>query len=720
MSFRFACLASVIALSPGSAAVAEQSFNRIASFATPANMAAGQDTAHETSAEIVDATADGMTLVYTDSPLGVIGRIDITDPANPKPLGNVKLGGEPTSVAIIGNTAFVGVNTSESYANPSGYLGVFDAKSGAEKARCDLGGQPDSVAAAPDGRFVAIAIENERDEDLGDGRTGQMPAGFVVLIDVADETLACDSLRKVDLTGLAEISPEDPEPEYVDINADNEVVVTLQENNHLVLISKAGEVLADFPAGRVTLAEIDTQEEGALVFSDTQEDLPREPDAVTWIGTDHFAIANEGDMDGGTRGWSIFDRAGNVVYDSGNAFERALVEIGHYPEKRSGNKGVEPESIAFAQYGDVPMVFVGSERGSIVGVYDVSNPAAPVLKQLLPSGIAPEGILPIPRRNLLITANEKDEGGPRAHVMIYQLGEGPAKYPQLTSKGTDDLIGWGAISGMAAGEDGTVYAVNDSFYAMQPTIFVIDTKTTPARITDAIRVTPGGRPAQKLDLDLDLEGIALDGRGGFWLASEGNSAKQVPHALYHAAADGAVDKAVPFPAKLLKHDVRFGAEGMTRTGDTLWIAMQREWKDDPKNTTKLVAYNTETGDWGAVLYPKDKVKRGWIGLSDIEAHGDHVYLVQRDNRFSDAKVKQIARVSMDQMVPAALGTDLPVVTKEVVHDLIPDLKANGGYVVDKIEGLAIFPDGTAWVSTDNDGVDDSSGETFFWTIGKLN
>jgi hypothetical protein len=35
--------------------------------------------------------------------------------------------------------------------------------------RCDLGGQPDSVAASPDGRYLAVAIENERDEDLDDG-----------------------------------------------------------------------------------------------------------------------------------------------------------------------------------------------------------------------------------------------------------------------------------------------------------------------------------------------------------------------------------------------------------------------------------------------------------------------------------------------------------------------------------------------------------------------
>jgi len=40
-------------------------------------------------------------------------------------------------------------------------------------------------------------------------------------------------------------------------------------------------------------------------------------------------------------------------------------------------------------------------------------------------------------------------------------------------------------------------------------------------------------------------------------------------------------------------------------------------------------------------------------------------------------------------------------------------------VVDKVEGLASFADGTTGVSTDNDGVDDRSGVPCFRTIGRL-
>ena len=49
-----------------------------------------------------------------------------------------------------------------------------------------------------------------------------------------------------------------------------------------------------------------------------------------------------------------------------------------------------------------------------------------------------------------------------------------------------------------------------------------------------------------------------------------------------------------------------------------------------------------------------------------------------------------------------------------------DLKgATNGYVVDKVEGFTIDADGDAYVVTDNDGVDDSSGETLFLRLGNM-
>ena len=230
------------------------------------------------------------------------------------------------------------------------------------------------------------------------------------------------------------------------------------------------------------------------------------------------------------------------------------------------------------------------------------------------------------------------------------------------------------------------------------------------------RVTRQGRPAQ----NLDLEAITLDGDGGFWLASEGNTEKQIPHALYRVNAKGEITTEIPLPAELLAVEQRFGMEGITKVGSTLWMAIQREWRDDPANHAKLVAYNLITKQWGAVHYPKEVPAKGWVGLSEITAYGNHVYIIERDNQIAaNAAIKLLTRVPLSQMRPAPLGSKPAVVSKEIVRDLLPDLARTKGYIQDKVEGLAIFPDGTAWVSTDNDGVDDHSGETLFWTIGRL-
>ncbi|KAA9010488.1 esterase-like activity of phytase family protein [Histidinibacterium aquaticum] len=716
MSFRITAV-SLLALAAAQPAFA-QAFNRIASFPVASNMAEGVDATQATSSEIIAATEDGMTLVYTDSPLGVLGRIDITEPANPQPLGNVELDGEPTSVAVIGQTAFVGVNTSESFTDPSGRIAQIDIESGEETASCDLGGQPDAVAKAPDGSFLAIAIENERDEDLNDGALPQMPAGALVIVNVAEGDLACDTINTVDLTGLAEVAPSDPEPEYVTVNAEGEIAVTLQENNHLVVVSSQGEILSHFSAGAVDLENIDATEDDALDFTESLSPVKREPDAAAWIDDTHFATANEGDYEGGSRGWTIWSQDGEVVYESGASFEHALIEIGHYPEGRSENKGVEPESVTFGEYRGTPMVFVGSERGSVVGIYDVTDPANPVLSQLLPSGIGPEGYVTIPSRDLLVSANEEDlveDGGARAHVMLFEYQDAEPVYPMITSAGADEMIGWGALSGMVMGDDGMIRAVTDSFYAGQPSILTIDPAQTPARITSRIIVTRDGAPAEAMD----LEGIALDGKGGFYLANEGRADGSRANAIWHVDAEGVVQDEFVVPEELTSGATNSGLEGVTVDGDgTIWAAVQREWADDPAQHVKLLALDPETGEWSAVHYPTEEpTSGGWVGLSEITWHDGALYLIERDNHLGQtAALKTVTRVDMAGVEPVALGGDYPVVEKTMVRDLMEDLTSTGGYVLDKVEGLAIAEDGTVWVSTDNDGVDDHSGETMFWSF----
>lgn len=714
-----AALLATTVLSAAGAATADPVFNRIASFPVASNLPEGADQNTETSSEIITVSQDGNTLIYSDSPAGGIGMIDITDPKSPQPGGFIAMQGEPTSVAVAGPDVLVGVNTSESFTKPSGRLAVVSVTDKKEIASCDLGGQPDSVAVSKDGKFAAVAIENERDEDLNDGALPQLPAGYVTVFDLKDGAPDCGTMKRVEMTGLSDIGGDDPEPEFVDFNSKNEIAVTLQENNAIVIVDAAsGKVTNHFSAGAVDLKNIDAEDNGEIKLTDSQDGRLREPDAVQWIDDDRLITANEGDYKGGSRSFTVWNKDGTVVYESGPAYEYELIRAGHYPDKRSDAKGIEPEGLEVATFGDKTYAFVLSERGSTVGVYDVSE-GDPKFVQLLPSGIAPEGAVAIPSRNLLASANEADlveDGAARSHVMLYELAEGTPAYPMIVSEDQDGLpVGWGALSGLAADPDDAskLYAVSDSFYKNQPRIFKIDVSSKPAKIIGAMTVTTDGAPAKKLD----LEGITADGKGGFWLASEGNPEKEIPHQILHVDGEGKILEQIPMPQDLTDQSSRFGAEGITMDGDRLWIAIQREWKDDEKGFVKLLAYKPGDKSWSAVRYPLDKAATGWVGLSEITAHDGALYIIERDNQIgTNAKEKKLFKVSLDGVTPGAIGSDLPTVTKKEVHDFLPDLKATGGYVVDKIEGFTFAKDGTAYAVTDNDGVDDSSGETLFFKV----
>lgn len=367
-------------------------FNRVSTFHVVDNLPAGADAAKSTSAEIITFTEDGRTLIYSDSPGQRIGFIDIADPSAPKPAGVVALEGEPTTSVVIGGKAYVGVNTSESKANPSGHLAVVDIASRKVEAKYDLGGQPDSITKSPDGSYLAIAIENERDEEVNDGALPQAPAGNLTYFQVKNGAVDGASKKVVDLTGLAAIAPEDPEPEYVDINSRNEVVVTLQENNHIVIVDlPTGKVTNHFSAGTVDLDHIDTKKDGVIDLSGSAKAVAREPDTVQWIDDERFVIANEGDWKGGTRGFSIFDKTGKLLFESGTAPEHLAVRLGHYPEHRN-KKGIEMEGAEVATFGDDRLIFVASERGSLVFVYrDKGGAQAPEFLQVLPAVSAPKG-----------------------------------------------------------------------------------------------------------------------------------------------------------------------------------------------------------------------------------------------------------------------------------------------------------------------------------------
>ncbi|WP_417826493.1 choice-of-anchor I family protein [Thalassospira povalilytica] len=106
----------------------------------------------------------------------------------------------------------------------------------------------------------------------------------------------------------------------------------------------------------------------------------------------------QGDTDGdgdvdviysyGARSFSVLNASGEMVFDSGDAFEQVLAakyanvfnssDTENYSrDNRSDDKGPEPEGIAAGYVNGVPYAFIGLERQGGFMVYDLSNPANP-------------------------------------------------------------------------------------------------------------------------------------------------------------------------------------------------------------------------------------------------------------------------------------------------------------------------------------------------------
>lgn len=145
---------------------------------------------------------------------------------------------------------------------------------------------------------------------------------------------------------------------------------------------------------------------------------------------------NDGDVDElysyGARSFSIWDEAGNLVWDSGDAIEQYIAA--NYPsffncnsglaskmDNRSDDKGAEPEAVVVGKVGNKFYAFVGLERQGGIMVYDITDPTAPIFEQFVHSfdvqngtmvDIAPEGLLFVPAaeshngKNMLIVSNE--------------------------------------------------------------------------------------------------------------------------------------------------------------------------------------------------------------------------------------------------------------------------------------------------------------------------
>ncbi len=317
-------------------------------------------------------------------------------------------------------------------------------------------------------------------------------------------------------------------------------------------------------------------------------------------------------------------------------------------------------------------------------------------------------------------------------INLYAAERGTGFYPTIMSgddgSGNGLPIPWVALSGLAGDpvDADTVYAVSDSFLA-DGFIYTVDVSDHPAVIVDRLQVE--GDPG-----DYDFEGIAVGPDGDFWLASEGANPGGRENLIVRVdPTDGSVLDEIPLPAALSDQRRSNGFEGIAVTGnpgsEMIYVAIQRAWPnegDTDEVNTKIGRYDVVENEWTFVHYPLQPEGAGdWIGLSELTLLPDGSFaVIERDKGWGpttgfNAELKALYGVDL-------AGADfrefdhpggLVTISKTLLRDMLPDLEAVSIWTAEKLEGVAVAADGQVYTWTDQDGVDEATGETLFLGLG---
>jgi len=321
-----------------------------------------------------------------------------------------------------------------------------------------VGSLPDMLKFTEDGTKLLVANEATPNAVADKPYTTPDPEGSVSIIDVASRTVSATAgFAGVELLGNVRNNIGiDFEPEYIAVNENGtKAYVTLQEANAIGVLDLNKQQFTQVIGLGLKDFSLADNGFGLSNYMDPSDEDPKDspvtklratavkglyqPDSIVayaYRGQTYLVMANEGDtreddldkkrvkdvpglaagtspdlsrlnistfdskpgsiVSFGGRSFSIRNEAGELVYDSGNLLEAQAIARGIYDDKRSDDKGVEPEGVALLNIGGRTYAFIGLERTkkSAIGIFDVTDPFKVTYVDMIVSDtdISPEGL----------------------------------------------------------------------------------------------------------------------------------------------------------------------------------------------------------------------------------------------------------------------------------------------------------------------------------------
>ncbi|MEM1109451.1 MAG: choice-of-anchor I family protein [Planctomycetota bacterium] len=254
--------------------------------------------------------------------------------------------------------------------------------------------EPEFVTIAPDGNTAFVSLQENNAIAVVDLSTpGSESITSLLALGAIDNSLPGNGLDGRDNDGVAVIENQPIfslfQPDGIatyDVNGETFIVTANEGDN------RADD---DFSGVFQDNDDLDQLNVDPNFNGFTPGELAAFLDNDTGIG-DLEISSIDGDTDGdgdldqlfafGGRSFSIFDTAGNLVFNSGDDFEQTIAaqlpdnafntdnDSNDAGENRSDDSGPEPEGVAIGEIDGVTYAFIGVERVGGVFVYDITDP----------------------------------------------------------------------------------------------------------------------------------------------------------------------------------------------------------------------------------------------------------------------------------------------------------------------------------------------------------
>lgn len=248
--------------------------------------------------------------------------------------------------------------------------------------------EPEYIAVSGDSSTAWVSLQENNAlavVDLNEGNITEL-----LPLDYKKLSLQGNAIDASDKDGAINIHHWEDIPLYGMYQPDAIATYTANDGQTYILTANEGDSRADYPGfneeARVSDLPLDPTAFPNAEYLQAENNLGRLKVTNTLGDLD-----NDGDYDAlfafGGRSFSIRDTEGNLVFDSGNDFERIIAQLN--PENfnstndengsfdnRSDDKGPEPEAITIGQIDGQTYAFIGLERDGGIMVYDITTPHA--------------------------------------------------------------------------------------------------------------------------------------------------------------------------------------------------------------------------------------------------------------------------------------------------------------------------------------------------------